>query len=161
VGKGKRGLPRAGLWQAGQVTTGGDAAKNRIHPAMSELLIFYSCYALAVATTLPVDADGFMPFQSHYWLWKIIGFGGLVVFQGRWIVQWLYSEKHKESKVPPAFWWLSIVGAFLETCYFLRQQDSVGVAGYCISFVPYVRNLMLVHKKRRRDALPVPAPVVE
>jgi lipid-A-disaccharide synthase-like uncharacterized protein len=83
---------------------------------MCELLIFYSCYTLAVASTLPVDANGFMPFQSHDWFWKIIGFGGLIVFQGRWIVQWIHSEKHKESKVPPAFWWLSLAGAFLETC---------------------------------------------
>ncbi len=119
---------------------------------MFELLTFYSCYTLALATTFPVDADGFMPFQDNYALWKIVGFGGLVVFQGRWVIQWLHSEKHKESRVPPSFWWLSIFGAFLETCYFLRQQDSVGVAGYCVSFVPYVRNLMLVHRKRRLDA---------
>jgi hypothetical protein len=37
----------------------------------------------------------------------------------------------------------------------------VGVAGYCISFVPYVRNLMLVYDKRRRDALLASATVVE
>jgi lipid-A-disaccharide synthase-like uncharacterized protein len=94
-----------------------------------------------------------MPLQDHYWFWKVVGFSGLGVFQARWIVQWLYSEKHRESKVPPAFWWLSLCGAFLETCYFLRQQDSVGILGYCISFVPYTRNLMLMYAKRRRDAL--------
>jgi lipid-A-disaccharide synthase-like uncharacterized protein len=93
-----------------------------------------------------------MPFQHSYWLWKIIGFGGLLVFQARWIVQWLYSEKVGESRVPVAFWWLSLAGALLELCYFLRQQDSVGIGGYCISALPYTRNLMLVYKKRRRDA---------
>jgi len=66
-------------------------------------------------------------------------------------VQWLYSEKHKESKVPPIFWWLSLFGAFLETCYFLRQQDSVGIAGYLLNVIPYTRNLMLVYSKKRRD----------
>ena len=67
-------------------------------------------------------------------------------------MQWLYSEKHKESRVPIAFWWLSLFGALLETCYFLRQHDPVGIAGYCISGVPYTRNLMLVYAKRKRDA---------
>ena len=93
-----------------------------------------------------------MPLQDHYWFWKAIGFAGLGVFQARWVVQWLYSEKHRESKVPVAFWWLSLFGAFLETCYFLRQQDSVGIAGYCVSAVPYTRNLMLIYAKRKRDA---------
>ncbi|HET6250685.1 MAG TPA: lipid-A-disaccharide synthase N-terminal domain-containing protein [Tepidisphaeraceae bacterium] len=107
---------------------------------MAGLLLAYSLLALMR-----------MPLQEHYWFWKIIGFGGLGVFQARWIVQWLYSEKHKESKVPAAFWWLSLLGAALETCYFLRQQDSVGIAGYCVSFIPYVRNLMLIYAKKNRD----------
>ena len=120
---------------------------------MGELLCIYAALTLAAAapTTFPVDANGFMPFQNNYWLWKVIGFAGLGVFQARWVVQWLHSEKHKESRVPVAFWWLSLVGALLELAYFLRQQDSVGVAGYCISAVPYTRNLMLVYAKRRRD----------
>ena len=118
---------------------------------MTELLFAYACVAVMR-----------MPLQENYWFWKIIGFAGLGVFQARWIVQWLYSEKHKESKVPPIFWWLSLFGAFLETCYFLRQQDSVGIMGYCISFVPYMRNLMLLYRKKARDRAAgfevVPAP---
>ena len=109
---------------------------------MAELLLIYT--AVAVFR---------MPLQDNYYLWKVIGFSGLGVFQARWIVQWLYSEHHKESKVPAAFWYLSLAGALLETCYFLRQQDSVGIAGYCISFVPYTRNLVLISRKKRLDAL--------
>ena len=105
------------------------------------------------ATTMSVNVDGFMPFQQNYILWKVIGFAGLGVFQARWIVQWLYSEKRKESVVPVAFWWLSLFGALLELCYFLRQQDSVGIAGYCVSALPYTRNLMLIYRKRRIDQL--------
>jgi lipid-A-disaccharide synthase-like uncharacterized protein len=120
---------------------------------MGEFLAAYLCFSLlaAGATTLPVDADGFMPFQQNYLLWKVIGFAGLGTFQMRWIVQWLYSEKHKESRVPVAFWWLSLVGSLLCLSYFLRQQDSVGVAGYCVSALPYTRNLMLVYRKRRLE----------
>jgi lipid-A-disaccharide synthase-like uncharacterized protein len=113
---------------------------------MSELLFVYTAIALIR-----------MPLQENYWFWKVIGFAGLGVFQARWIVQWLYSEKHKESKVPPAFWWLSLAGALLETCYFLRQADSVGIAGYCVSAVPYTRNLMLVYGKKRRDLAAAPS----
>jgi lipid-A-disaccharide synthase-like uncharacterized protein len=118
---------------------------------MGELLCIYTAFTLAAATSLPSSSSGFMPFQDNYWLWKSIGFAGLGVFQARWLVQWLHSEKHKESRVPVAFWWLSLAGALLELAYFLRQQDSVGIGGYCISAVPYTRNLMLVYGKRRRD----------
>jgi lipid-A-disaccharide synthase-like uncharacterized protein len=35
--------------------------------------------------------------------------------------------------------------------YFVRQQDSVGIAGYLLNVIPYTRNLMLVHSKKKRD----------
>ena len=118
---------------------------------MAELAMIYAAFCLLAApTTFPMDHDGFMPFQNNYWLWKCIGFGGLGVFQLRWIVQWIYSEAHKESRVPVIFWWLSLTGSLMELCYFLRQQDSVGVAG-CLGGITYIRNLMFVYQKRRRD----------
>ncbi|HEX3357708.1 MAG TPA: lipid-A-disaccharide synthase N-terminal domain-containing protein [Tepidisphaeraceae bacterium] len=118
---------------------------------MGELAMIYAAFRLlATPATFPLDHDGFMPFQENYWLWKGIGFGGLFVFQLRWLVQWLYSEAHKESKVPVAFWWLSLAGSMMELCYFLRQQDSVGVAG-CLGGFAYIRNLMLIYRKRKLD----------
>lgn len=125
---------------------------------MSELLLIYTTFCLAAATNgngnpLP----GFMPFQDNYLLWKAIGFAGIGTFGTRFLVQWLYSEKHKESRVPVIFWWQSLVGTFLCLAYFLRQQDSVGVAGYLLNVIPYSRNLMLVYRKRREEAAAVPA----
>lgn len=117
---------------------------------MGELLMIYAAYSLASATSLPSSPNGFMPFQDNYWLWKIIGFGGLGIFQARWVIQWLYSEAHRESKVPEIFWWLSLTGSMMELAYFLRQQDSVGVLG-CMGGLTYLRNLMLVYRKKRTD----------
>ena len=131
---------------------------------MSELLLIYTAYSLATtampgAATLPVDPDGFMPFQQNYLLWKVIGFAGIGTFGTRFLVQWLYSEKHKESRVPTIFWWQSLIGTMLCLAYFLRQQDSVGVAGYLLNVIPYSRNLVLVYRKKRleREAA-VPSP---
>ena len=121
---------------------------------MTEILLLYTAYVLAKgAATFPIDPDGFMPFQEHYHLWKFIGFAGIGTFGTRFLVQWLYSEKDKESKVPPIFWWQSLIGTFLCLAYFLRQQDSVGIAGYLLNVIPYTRNLMLVYRKRRLDRL--------
>jgi lipid-A-disaccharide synthase-like uncharacterized protein len=110
---------------------------------MSELLLIYT--ALSV---LPTPANFHMPLQDNYWFWKIIGFSGIGVFGTRFLIQWLYSEKHKESRIPTIFWWQSIIGTLLCLAYFLRQQDSVGVAGYLLNIIPYSRNLILVYRKK-------------
>jgi lipid-A-disaccharide synthase-like uncharacterized protein len=107
---------------------------------MCELLLIYTSLALVR-----------MPFQDNYWLWKCIGFAGLGVFGTRFLVQWIYSEKHGESKIPPIFWWQSLVGTILCLAYFLRQEDSVGIVGYLLNVIPYSRNIMLIHRKKRRD----------
>jgi lipid-A-disaccharide synthase-like uncharacterized protein len=118
---------------------------------MGELMMAYLAWSLAVMgpTTFPLDHDGFMPFQDNYWLWKCVGFAGIGTFGTRFLVQWLYSERHGESKIPVIFWWQSLIGTFLCLAYFLRQQDSVGVVGYLLNVVPYSRNLILVYRKRR------------
>ena len=107
---------------------------------MCELLLIYTSLALFR-----------MPLQDHYWFWKAIGFAGIGTFGTRFLVQWVYSERLKESKVPPIFWWQSLIGTMLCLAYFLRQQDSVGIAGYLLNVIPYTRNLMLVYRKRRID----------
>jgi lipid-A-disaccharide synthase-like uncharacterized protein len=93
-----------------------------------------------------------MPFQDNYVLWKIIGFAGIGTFGTRFLVQWIYSEKHKESRIPPIFWWQSLIGTMLCLAYFLRQQDSVGIAGYLLNVIPYSRNIILVYRKKAEDA---------
>lgn len=99
-----------------------------------------------------------MPFQENYWLWKGIGFLGMTAFFTRFLVQWLYSEKHKESKIPEIFWWQSLFGAALMLLYSLRQQDSVYIIGYLFTVIPYSRNLVLMYRKKRLAA-PIRPPV--
>jgi len=119
---------------------------------MGELLCIYAVMTLAAGSFGTPHPHGFMPFQQNEMLWKVVGFSGLAVFQARWVVQWLHAEKHREAKVPPIFWWLSLAGAFIETTYFLRQQDLVGIAGYCVSFVPYTRNLYFIYGRKKPKA---------
>ncbi len=92
-----------------------------------------------------------MPFQDSYVLWKIIGYSGLAMFQSRWVVQWLHSERKGESHMPTSFWWLSLAGATLCLAYALRQQDSVFIAGYALTVVPIGRNLVLIRRKKMRE----------
>jgi lipid-A-disaccharide synthase-like uncharacterized protein len=121
-------------------------------------MLAHSLIHVIALAPLP-EPDGFMPFQHNYWLWKCIGFAGMAAFFTRFFVQWLYSEKHGESKVPTIFWWQSLVGAMLMLAYSLRQQDSVYIMGYILTVIPYTRNLILVYRKKKKEQEPQGFPV--
>ncbi|MFO0832432.1 MAG: lipid-A-disaccharide synthase N-terminal domain-containing protein [Phycisphaerales bacterium] len=83
-------------------------------------------------------------------VWVVIGFGGQFAFTGRMLLQWFISEKRKESVVPEAFWWLSLIGGMALFAYFVWRQDFVAVLGQSSGVVIYARNLRLIYKQRRR-----------
>jgi len=79
----------------------------------------------------------------------LIGFLGQALFTGRFVVQWLYSEKNKRSMIPLAFWYFSIGGGLVLLLYALHRQDPVFIAGQAGGMVIYLRNLWLIHRERR------------
>lgn len=82
--------------------------------------------------------------------WKVVGWLGNVVFTSRFLVQWYATEKHGRVVVPTLFWWLSIGGSLLLLAYAsIYQRDSVFVAAYAFSWIPYVRNLLIHHRTER------------
>jgi lipid-A-disaccharide synthase-like uncharacterized protein len=76
--------------------------------------------------------------------WVALGFGGQFIFAGRMVVQWLASEKRRQSVVPAAFWYMSLGGGLLLTAYFVWRHDPVGVLGQAMGLVVYVRNIRLL-----------------
>ena len=79
-------------------------------------------------------------------IWLIIGFLGQGIFFMRWVVQWIASERHAESRVPTAFWYMSMIGGLITLAYAIYRQDPVFIAGQSIGSIVYVRNLMLIHR---------------
>ena len=84
--------------------------------------------------------------------WVVLGLGGQVMFTGRMIVQLFASEKTQRSVVPPAFWWMSLIGATMLLIYFAWRKDIVGIIGQSIGWVIYIRNLQLIYAKRSRPS---------
>jgi lipid-A-disaccharide synthase-like uncharacterized protein len=93
--------------------------------------------------------DGeFLGIQWH--AWKVVGWAGNLVFTSRFLVQWHATEKSKRVVVPALFWWLSLTGSLLLLAYAgLYQRDSVFVAAYAFSWIPYLRNLLIHHRTER------------
>ena len=83
--------------------------------------------------------------------WVMVGLLGQGAFFGRMFIQWIVSEKHRQSQVPELFWWLSFAGGICLFTYFVWRVDVVGVLGQSTGVVIYARNLRLIQKQKRRD----------
>jgi lipid-A-disaccharide synthase-like uncharacterized protein len=83
-------------------------------------------------------------------IWIGIGLGGQLVFSGRMVLQWLISERRRESVVTESFWWISLVGAVTMFAYFVWRRDPVPMLGQASGIVIYARNLRLIYKHKRR-----------
>jgi lipid-A-disaccharide synthase-like uncharacterized protein len=81
-----------------------------------------------------------------FWL-LVLGVVAQIIFTFRFIYQWLYSERKKESSLPLGFWLLSLVGASLILTYAVFRKDPVLLAGHGFGLIIYIRNLMLLKKE--------------
>jgi lipid-A-disaccharide synthase-like uncharacterized protein len=87
--------------------------------------------------------------------WVLFGMLGQILFGLRFIVQWLASERRKETTVPVAFWYLSLAGSLILFAYaFWYRQDIVITIGQSAGVFIYVRNLMLIRRARPTPAVP-------
>jgi lipid-A-disaccharide synthase-like uncharacterized protein len=89
--------------------------------------------------------------------WVLFGFFGQFVFAMRFIIQWIVSEKKKESIVPLSFWYLSICGGVILLIYAIYKNDPVFMLGQATGLIVYARNLMLITKKKNlnQEKMPV------
>jgi lipid-A-disaccharide synthase-like uncharacterized protein len=89
-------------------------------------------------------------------IWLGIGFLGQGIFFMRWVVQWVASEKHAESRVPIAFWYMSLIGGLITLAYAIYRKDPVFIAGQSIGAIVYLRNLMLIYRSNQAASASVP-----
>ena len=97
---------------------------------------------------------GFGTLDAQSWekIWGGIGLLGQGAFTARFLVQWLASERKRETVMPVAFWWFSLTGGLITLTYVIHLGSLALTLGQSMGLVVYVRNLMLVKKARRREA---------
>jgi lipid-A-disaccharide synthase-like uncharacterized protein len=81
--------------------------------------------------------------------WAILGFVAQLAFTGRFLVQWIASERQKKSVVPVSFWYLSIIGSLGLLVYAIVRADPVFILGQSLGCFIYLRNLMLISSHRK------------
>lgn len=86
-------------------------------------------------------------------IWIAIGFLGQGLFFGRWVIQWIASEKKAESQVPIAFWYMSLIGGLITLAYAIYREDPVFISGQGIGTFVYIRNLVLISRAKQAGAV--------
>lgn len=89
--------------------------------------------------------------EIETWL-LVLGLIGQGVFASRFLVQWIVSERKGESVIPIAFWYLSLGGAALLFAYAFLRRDPVFMIGQATGSIVYVRNLVLIRRKKAQGA---------
>jgi lipid-A-disaccharide synthase-like uncharacterized protein len=88
---------------------------------------------------------------EHNPVWIAIGFIGQALFFGRFFVQWIASERRKQSVVPRSFWYLSLAGGAVLLAYAIHRRDPVFIVGQATGFLIYTRNLWFLHRPSDTD----------
>lgn len=113
-----------------------------------------------VVIAFPIVAICWLISGETYHLQKIIGnedisfalmlwgLFGQIVFTFRFVVQWFYSEKKKQSILPIDFWVFSIIGSFMVLSYAIIRRDPVIFVGQLFGFIVYFRNTLLWLRQR-------------
>lgn len=78
----------------------------------------------------------------------VLGFCGQGLFFGRFLVQWIASERRGKSIVPLSFWYFSIGGGGVLLIYAILKKDPVFILGQGGGLIIYFRNLYLIHMER-------------
>lgn len=77
-----------------------------------------------------------------FWL-LMLGSVAQLIFNLRFIYQWLYSERRKISSLPMGFWLLSLLGSGLILIYAIFRRDPVLLAGHGFGLIMYIRNIYI------------------
>ncbi|WP_420861995.1 lipid-A-disaccharide synthase N-terminal domain-containing protein [Algirhabdus cladophorae] len=85
---------------------------------------------------------------TEFW-WIVIGLGGQLMFTGRFLVQWIASERQRKSVIPLAFWYLSIAGGAVLLAYAIYRKDPVFILGQSMGLFIYLRNLWLIRAEAK------------
>jgi lipid-A-disaccharide synthase-like uncharacterized protein len=77
-------------------------------------------------------------------IWVAVGFLGQAMFSMRFLIQWISSEKRRESVIPIAFWYCSVAGGTTLLAYAIHRLDPVFIVGQAAGLLVYARNLYFI-----------------
>ncbi|AOW19961.1 lipid-A-disaccharide synthase N-terminal domain-containing protein [Urechidicola croceus] len=110
------------------------------------ILIFPVLIGIYAFNNNKIDVNHLFKNEDIPLLLLIWGSIAQIIFTLRFIYQWIYSEKNKESILPFGFWLLSLLGSIMILIYAIIRKDPVLFIGHIFGSVVYIRNLILLKK---------------
>lgn len=87
-------------------------------------------------------------FRENLDAWAVLGAVAQLAFTGRFVVQWIASERQKKSVIPVTFWHLSVFGSTGLLIYAIARADPLLIAAFALNNFIYIRNLMFIYRER-------------
>jgi lipid-A-disaccharide synthase-like uncharacterized protein len=111
--------------------------------------ILFSLPIIAWGWIFTNSADLHLLFSSDALIngWVMIGTLGLFMLNLRYLYQWYYSEKEKESVLPFGFWVISAVASIFVVAYAIHRFDPVLFFSQGLGLLVYLRNIFLQKKR--------------
>ncbi len=129
-------------------------------PKSFPTVLFFLILSPVIATLLYISQQYFLPEGAFCWVrspankpiatWiHAMGTIGVFCFALRFWVQWIDSELQKKSRLNVAFWYISLFGAALSSSYFITIHDWVNLTGPLTGIISYIRNLILIKRRKK------------
>ncbi|MBI3436235.1 MAG: lipid-A-disaccharide synthase N-terminal domain-containing protein [Proteobacteria bacterium] len=91
-------------------------------------------------------------FVAKFDFWLVFGMVAQFLFAGRFLVQWISSERAGKSIIPVAFWFFSMGGGLMTLVYGVVKREPVIIVGQTFGILVYLRNLYFINRDRRLPA---------
>ena len=85
-------------------------------------------------------------------VWVGVGLLGQALFSARFLIQWIASERRRQSVVPRQFWYFSIGGGLVLLVYSIYRKDVVFILGQGTGLFIYLRNLYFIRREPSEPA---------
>ncbi len=86
---------------------------------------------------------------ARTWFWIAVGAAGNGLFACRFVIQWLATERRKESVIPVSFWYFSVAAALFMLASYIQLHDWIFAVGVATTLPIYSRNLWLIHRRKQ------------
>lgn len=128
------------------------ARSKALHVGMSMIALVGIAF-LVRTWMLEWDVQQEKPKEEAFieWGWLLLGVCGTALFGSRMIIQWIATEKQKQSVVPNLFWHISFVAALLSAAAFVHRAEWIFALGSVFALLIYSRNLWFIYRGTKDD----------
>jgi lipid-A-disaccharide synthase-like uncharacterized protein len=121
--------------------------RNRaLHAVMAIVVVIGAAFVILTwYREYEVNREASAAVARATWLWLGVGLLGQALFAARFLVQWIATERKRESVIPVSFWYISLAAAAMQSAAFLHRQEWVFAIGQIATMFIYARNLYFIH----------------